>query len=96
MFINSTPKPSPTIKRCWKNYDSRILNDELKICKFDLGIEDVQGFWNAFENEIIRVVDKVIPYTEFINNCTSATYTNNIVKPKINKKRRLIRQLKNS
>ena len=42
----------------------------------------------------MTVVDTVAPNVEYQNNYISNTHPNEIIKPKINKKRRLLKQLK--
>ena len=95
--INGFPQvPTPYIKRNWKNYNINDLRIRLMQCNFDYGIENVQQYWNRFENDIISVVDEIAPLTEFTNNYTTKTAPNNVIKPLVNKKRRLLRSYKQS
>ena len=86
------PPPTTVIKRCWKTYNKDKLNAGLATCDFDVDINDVQGFWNHIENELIGVIDVVAPLTEFTGNCTTRTHPSEKLKPKINRKRRLLKQ----
>ena len=93
--INSnTVTPKPILKRNWRNYNKDLLVSGLRDCRFDLGIADVQQFWNQMENQIINVVDKVAPYTAHINNTISVTHPSLRLKPKILQKRRLLKKYK--
>ena len=88
------PPPVSVIKRCWKSYNKDILNAGLASCDFNVDINDVKGFWNHIENELIRVIDIVAPLTEFTGNCATRTHPYEKLKPKINRKRRLLKQFK--
>ena len=88
--INSPPKT--VIKRCWKNYNKNTLCNDLAMCIFDVNINDVQGMWNHIENELIKVIDITAPLTDFTNNCTTWTHPSEKIKPKINRKRRLLKR----
>ena len=57
-IIGSPQAPTPYIKRNWKNYNTNDLWIRLMQCNFDYGIENVQQFWDRFENDIIGVVIK--------------------------------------
>ena len=93
--LNTTIPPiKPIYKRCWKNYENSSLLEELSLCRFEMDIEDVQQLWNNMENKIVTIVDKVAPITEFTGNFSANTHPRVLLKPKINKKRRLLQQLK--
>ena len=55
-------------------------------CDFNYGIENVQQFWNQFENDIIGIVDELAPLTEFTCNYITRFAPNNVIKPLVNKK----------
>ena len=86
--------PKIKIKRDWRHYSKESLLRGLHSCNFDVEINDVQQLWNNMENEIIQVVDTLIPYVEFTNNAVSSTHPSVRLKPKINKKRRLLKLFK--
>ena len=93
-FHTTIPVTKPVFKRCWKDYSRAKLLDELSRCKFDLDIDEVQQLWNNIENVIIGIVDNIAPITEFTNNFTTKTHPDILIKPKINRKRRLLKELK--
>ena len=88
--------PRKIMKRNWKNYNSDVLLGGLSGCVFDYSITDVQQFWNNLENQIINVVDIVAPMSEFVNDYTTETSPQTVLKPLINKKHRLLRLYKTS
>ena len=59
-----------------------------------MNLDDVQQMWNNFENEVVKVVDSLTPLTSFLGDYTSNTHPDILLKHKIIKKRRLIKQLK--
>ena len=93
-LLESREPPTKSLKRNWKYYSKDLLLNKLSICTFDYNITNVQQFWNHLENKIICVVDSVAPLTEFTNNLITATCPQNLVKPLINKKRRLLKDYK--
>ena len=89
-------KPKVTMKRTWREYSQELLLNRLSVCEFDYSITNVQQFWNNLENKIINVVDEVAPMVEFTNNYTTKTCPKTLLKPLINKKRRLLKQYRTS
>ena len=89
-------KPKVTMKRTWREYSQELLLNRLSGCEFDYSITNVQQFWNNLENKIINVVDEVAPMVEFTNNYTTVTCPKTLLKPLINKKRRLLKQYRTS
>ena len=49
------------IKRNWRNYSKEKLIESLKAVRWELGIGQVQPFWNNFEAKLVAVVDKLAP-----------------------------------
>ena len=92
----SEPVPTPYIRRNWRNYNTADLNRRLMQCNFEYGIENVQQYWNQFENDIIDIVDTLAPLTEFTCNNTTKSAPNSVIKPLVNKKRRLLKLYKQS
>ena len=88
--------PKKVLKRNWKNYSTEVLRQELSRSVFDYNITNVQQFWNNLENGIVGVVDAVAPVTEFTNNYTTRSGPQTVLKPLINKKRRLLKLYKTS
>ena len=59
-----------------------------------LTIKQVQSCWNAFESELVRVVDEVAPLVEFLNNSVKSVVTPPVIKNKLNTRKRLLSKLK--
>ena len=51
-------------------------------------IDDVQQFWNVFENRLIKVIDEIVPLVEYHGNIIKEI-TLRPIKNKINKRNRL-------
>ena len=62
---------------------------------WNINIDNVQKFWNVFENNLIRVVDEIVPLTDFVGNVVKSNIPKNI-KNKINKRNRLLKSFKKS
>ena len=92
----SVAPPKIIMKRNWRNYSKELLLNMLSVSEFDYSINDVQQFWNNLENKIIKIVDTLAPIVEFTNNHTTATSPITLLKPLINKKRRLLKRYKTS
>ena len=54
--------------RDWRKYSSDLLNVKLASVDWDFGIENVQDFWNVFENKLIKIIDELVPLTQFDGN----------------------------
>ena len=78
--------PTTQYKRSWKRYNALTLVNQLAVIDWDYDISNVQHYWNKFENDLIRVVDKIAPMTEFTNNNTADTSVDSQIKPLVNKK----------
>ena len=87
-------EPKKLKKRNWREYSVELLTTELSKCSFDYSITNVQQYWNSLENKIINVVDIVAPVVEFINNYTTNTSPQTLIKPLIYQKRRLLKKYK--
>ena len=70
MFYINVVRPPPriTVSRNWKNYSQNSLNGALSLIDWSNNLMEVQSVWNDFETELIRVVDNLVPLTEFENN----------------------------
>ena len=63
---SSDPK---TIYRCdWRNYNKDKLVNLLMQIHFNMRLDCVQETWNWFENELINVVDEIVPIVPFVND----------------------------
>ena len=70
MFYINVVRPPPriTVSRNWKNYSQNSLNGALSLINWSNNLMEVQSLWNDFETKLIRVVDNLVPLTEFKNN----------------------------
>ena len=87
-------KPDPVNKRSWLNYSKDSLNLKLSQVDWHIKADDVQAFWNIFENKLINVVDDVVPYVKFVNNLSTKTACPPFIKNKLNKRKRLLNKYK--
>ena len=60
---------------------------------FDLESDDPQSVWNEFEQKLLTVIDKILPYTPFTNNVSvrSLKPTTHL-KSKINLRKKLLKK----
>ena len=89
-------KPSTLLRRDWRHYSKELLEFELAKIDWQFDIDSVQEYWNVLENLIIGVVDTIVPIVEFINNSAKNSPLPTHIKTKINTRKRLLKQLKNS
>ena len=83
------------LKRNWQNYSKEILINKLKDINFSNQISSVQSMWNTFENELIPIVDNIVPIVPFKQNITvSSQKMTPVIKNKINQRNRLLKKLK--
>ena len=45
----------------------------LELVDWGISFDSVQSCWNAFESELVRVVDEVAPLVEFLIKCVPWT-----------------------
>ena len=57
-----------SMRRDWRRYSRDSLNLELSKVNWSTDFDCVQSYWNAFENMLIVVVDKVAPMVLFVNH----------------------------
>ena len=50
-----------TIRRDWRKYSKEVLLAELALIDWST---DVQNFWDHFESNVVKLIDKVVPLTE--------------------------------
>ena len=60
--------------RDWRKYSSDVLNAKLSGVNWNIDIDNVQEYWNVFENKLIKVVDELVPLTSF------SGFSGNVVK----------------
>ena len=64
-------KTSHNICRDWRKYSHELLNSKLANVDWDIKIDNVQQYWNVFESLLIKIVDEIVPLTEFSGNIIS-------------------------
>ena len=79
--------------RDWRKYSSDLLHVKLASVDWDFGIENVQDFWNVFENKLIKIIDELVPLTQFDGNIIKDKIPK-LIKNKINKRNRLLKAYK--
>ena len=57
-----------SIRRDWRKYTKEVLLEELSLVDWFSDVNNVQNMWDEFECKLEKVVDKVNPLTEFVNN----------------------------
>ena len=86
-------KTNANICRDWRKYSKELLNVKLAEVDWNIQIDDVQEFWNAFESLLIKIVDEIVPLTEFNGNIINEM-TPKLIKNKINKRNRWLKFFK--
>ena len=61
-------KSDPVKMRDWRRYSKDLLYLELSKLDWNIGVDDVQQFWNIFESRLIRIVDSLVPLVDHHNN----------------------------
>ena len=98
VFINYDKLKSnnnTTYRRNWKKYEKGMLNTMLSEVNWDIQDDTVQGFWNTFENNILGVIDRLIPMSKESSNGFK-TDLPQIIKSKINRRRYLLKKSKHN
>ena len=79
--IKNHKTKNETVKsRDWHNYSKEALNEKLSSVDWNINIDNVQEFWNVFENNLIRVVGEIVPLTDFVGNIVKSNIPKNIKK----------------
>jgi hypothetical protein len=52
------PPPTYSYRRKWNNYDKQNLCEKLNMVNWSSDVDSVQGCWNAFENNLLQVMDQ--------------------------------------
>ena len=78
-----------SISVCLLDKDNK-LNAKLAVVDCKIKIDDVQQYWNVFENKIIKIIDEIVPLTEYTGDVIKEN-TPKIIKNKINRCNRLLK-----
>ncbi len=81
------------IRRNWKHYSKERLNALLAEVDWNITDDSVQGFWNTFENKIIKIVDMLIPMSSESISVKKQTCTPRI-KNLMNLRKRLVKKMR--
>ena len=96
-LICEIDEPKIVIKRCWKNYSKDKLLAKLRNANFIMNSQDPQFIWNNFENELVTIIDELIPYVPFINNQSKKSQeAPPLIKRKLNLRKNLLKKLKSN
>ena len=82
-------------KRSWKGYSKESLCQSLADTDWNIENDDVQGYWNEFENRLINVVDNILPLLETRPFSNTPDKIPNNVKTQINLRKNLLKKYKN-
>ena len=75
----------PLMKRNWHFYTKEKLLEALAPVNFHFETDQVQSFWDKFENSLLPIIDNLVPMVPFINNCSSNSIKpTGVIKRKIN------------
>ena len=91
--MNGIDSKKILIKRNWHSYSKSCLIENIKF-DADLNAMDVQAQWNYIENVIINAVDLAAPLMSSSNYSKRKNCIPTLVKNKLNKRKRLLRQSK--
>jgi hypothetical protein len=88
--------PINCIKRDWRKYSKENLSSALSMLDWNINIENVQEYWNVFENMLIDVVDEIVPLTDFVNNVAKNTKPPKEVNNMLNVRKRYLKQFRSN
>ena len=91
---HSKPVIKTSTRRDWHFYTALNCSTVFESVNFDIDCNDVQEYWNNLENIIINEVDKLVPLTEFKNDCGPISKPPQAIRNKLNKRKRLIKKYK--
>ena len=66
--------------RDWRKYSKDVSMERLRDIDWNSNIDNVQEFWNALENKLIKVVDELVPLTAFVGKLVKSNVPKNIKK----------------
>ena len=90
IIMNKNP-PITSIQRDWRQYSKNKLCDMLSILDWNINVDDVQEYWNIFENMLIDVIDNLAPLITFVGNEAKETKPPKPIKNAINVRHRLLK-----
>ena len=68
MLNQETITSHPVWRRDWRNYSKELLDNALNLNDLNFKSDSLQAYWNELETQLIRVVDDLVPLTQFIND----------------------------
>ena len=86
-------EPNNQKRRDWRFYSKETLNARLACVDLNIDIDCVQQYWNVLENKIIKVIDEIVPLSNFTGHVIKESIPK-VVKNKINKRNRLLKSFK--
>ena len=78
--------PKVLMKRDWRFYTKELLLEKLSGINFVMNVNCVQQTWNLFENELLIVLDEIIPIVPYVNDSVQGSKITPRIKTLINKK----------
>ena len=81
-------KNMPIKCRDCHNYTKELLKVKLARVDWNINIDDVQQYWNVFQNVLINIIDEMVPLVNFSGNLIKGKVPK-VIKNKINKQNRL-------
>jgi hypothetical protein len=73
--------PQEEFKCCWRHYTKKNLIIELNNYDSSMAYDNVQDYWNQFENQILFIINAIVPYIKFHDNVIR-TGTPSVIKTK--------------
>jgi hypothetical protein len=86
-------QPKITQRRDWRHYSKEKLNEKLVEVDWHNDCNTAQEAWNDLENKLVKIVDSVVPISEFKGNHLALKPCPTI-KRKLNLRNRLLKLLK--
>ena len=83
--------PVESTRRDWRKYSATKLCERLGNMNWLIGIENVQEYWNVFENMLINVIDTIAPLVTFVNDVAKETKPPPHIKNAINTRQRILK-----
>ena len=81
------------LKRDWRFYSKLLLCSKLSVVNFDISTNNVQECWNDFENNLVKVIDDILPVRNHCNDEIIARPCP-FIKHKLNLRQRLLKNFK--
>jgi hypothetical protein len=61
---------------------------------FSIDVQNVQNYWNLFEQKLLTVIDVIVPYTKFCNGEIAQRNVGNKMKTFQNARKNLLKKFK--